>query len=511
MAERMRQVNESPSALGYNDRDMRMRWVVVSWVLWSLCACTGSQPQVDRDELFRGVVSSMPEYQDFLTVDELHGALINLYEEHPELVSLAVVGESEQGNPIYEFQVGDGFNHALLFGFPHPNEPIRSMMLHYLSRELVENQALRDYFDFTWHIVICAEPDKARLNEGWFKGPLDVTNYARNFYRPPYHQQVDWTFPVTYKDYSFDSPTPEARALMRIIEQYPINFLFSLHNSGFGGAYYYWSDDVPELYPVLYEFIEAQGLPLHLGEPEEPYGQKFDDKAMFKMFRFNEIYDYLEENSPIHPGELLNGGTSSDDFITRKYKALCVVCEVPYFYDPRIEDVSSSDMTRRQANLEGLEFRKEVLDFVLRNYEEAQPLLTARSLFVDAIAELARTGETDIETTEHTVRTDAEYERQATVAEKWDASSVSRFYTLLGLGQFVRMLEHEKAEAGNGFPQRLQEILAESLAMFDATAADVEADLDYTVVPIKKLASVQLITALYAMDHVQHSPEFAAR
>jgi hypothetical protein len=453
----------------------------------------------------------MPAYQDFLTVDELHGALVALKEEHPELVSLTVAGETDQGNPIYEFQVGDGANHALLFGFPHPNEPIGSMMLHHLSRELVENAALRDYFDFTWHIVVCAEPDKARLNEGWFKGPLSITKYARNFYRPPYHQQVDWTFPVTYKDYTFDSPTPEARALMRIIDQYPINFLFSLHNSGFGGAYYYWSHDVPELYPVLYEFIEAQGLPLHLGEPEEPFGEKLDDKAMFKLYQFSEWYDYLEENSPVPPEKVLNGGTSSDDYITRKYDSLCVVCEVPYFYDPRIEDASPSDMTRRQANLEGLEFRKEMLDFMLRSYEDAQLLLTAESLFVDAIAELARTGKTEIETMERTVSADADYERQATVAEKWDASSVSRFYTLLGLGQLVRLLEHEKAEVGEGFPQRLQEILDTSLTTFEEKAAEVEADLDYAVVPIKKVASVQLVTALYAMDYVQHSTEFAAR
>jgi hypothetical protein len=316
---------------------------------------------------------------------------------------------------------------------------------------------------------------------------------------------------VTYKDYTFDSPTPEARALMRIIEQHPINFLFSLHNSGFGGAYYYWSDDVPELYPRLYDFIAAQNLPLHLGEPEEPFGEKFDDKAMFKMYRFAEWYDYLEENSPVPPGEVLNGGTSSDDFITRKYNALCVVCEVPYFFDPRIEDLSTSDMTRREANLEGLVFRRQVLQFVLRSFEEAQPLLTVDSLFVDAIAELARTGETEIETMERAVNSDEAYKRQATVAEQWDALFVSKFYTLLGLGQFVRMLEHEKAEVGVAFPQRLQEILDKSLVMFDATAAEVEADLDYTVVPIEKLASVQLVTALHAMDHVQHSPEFAAK
>ena len=68
-----------------------------------------------------------------------------------------------------------------------------------------------------------------------------------------------------------------------------------------------------------------------------------------------------------------------------------------------------------------------------------------------------------------------------------------------------------KAVVGEEFPDRLQEIWDEGLAMFEKKAAEVEADLDYTVVPIKKLASVQLVTALHAMDYVQHNPEWAAR
>lgn len=490
---------------------MRTQWVIIVWLCCGLFACAGSPTQIDREKLFDEVASAMPEYQDFLTVDELHGALQSLKEEYPGIVSLSVLGETDRGNPIYEYRIGEGQNHALLYGFPHPNEPIGSMMLHHLTRELVENEALRDYFDYTWHIVICAEPDKAKLNEGWFKGELSITKYARNFYRPPSYQQVDWTFPVSYKDYTFDTPTAEARALMRIIDTNPINFLFSLHNSGFGGAYFYWSQDVPELYPVLYEFIARQKIPLHLGEPEVAFGKKLDDKAMFKLFYFDEIYDYMEKYSPVPPKEVLNSGTSSDDYLKRKHKSLAVVCEMPYFYDPRIEDISPSDKTRRQANLEGIEFRKEALSFLTRSFTNAQPLLTTKSLFVDAIAELVRTGETNIETMERTVTTDDKYQLQATVAEMWDALYVSKFYTLLSLGQFVRLLEHEKTEVGEEFPDGLQKILDESLGMFEKYAAEIEADLDYTVVPIKKLASVQLVTALRAMDYVQHHPELSAR
>jgi hypothetical protein len=298
---------------------------------------------------------------------------------------------------------------------------------------------------------------------------------------------------------------------MRIIDAYPIDFLFSLHNSGFGGVYYYWSRNVPELYPALYEFIAEQGIPLHLGEPELPFVRKLDGRAMFEFPSFGEIYDYMEKYSPIPPDEVLNSGTSGDDYAIERYGSLGVVCEMPYFYDPRIEDTSPSDVSRRHAVLEGLEYRREILGFIARNYEEVKPLLTVGSLFVDAIEELMRTGETDIETMEIAVSSDSSYERRATIAEMWDALYVSKFYTLLDLGQFVRLLEHEKAERRGEFPRQLQEVLNASLEMFEKSAAEAEGDLDYTVVPIKKLASVQLVTALRAMDYVQQRSELGAR
>jgi hypothetical protein len=471
--------------------------------LWS-CAETA----VNKDEFFLEIVSGMPDYEDFLTVDELHRSLSDLKKQNPESIVLSKIGETELSNPIFEFKIGEGKHHALFFGFPHPNEPIGSMMLHYLTQELAANKELRKYFDYTWHIVICAEPDKAKLNEGWFKGELTLTKYARNYYRPPSHQQVEWTFPINYKNYSFDNPTPEAQALMEIIDNNPISFSFGLHNSGFGGVYYYWSHDVREIYPILYDFIEQQGLPLHLGEPEVPYIQKFDDKSMFKMLYFTDGYDYMEKFSPVPPEEILKSGASSDDYIKERYHSLTLNCELPYFYDPKIEDTSLSDMTRREALLKGIEFNKAAFYSLKKKYDEIQPFLTQKSLFVDAIEDTLRIGENQIVTMENAIKTEKEYERQATIAEKWDALSLTKFWNILTLGQFIRLLEYEKAQVGQKFPVELQEILERSLEEFEEKAQEAEGELDYTVIPIKKLASVQLMTALYAMDYVQRNPEF---
>jgi hypothetical protein len=486
---------------------MRARHLAIASCLSLVClAGCSPRPQAPPDDpaaLFKQVAAAMPDYADFLTVDELDASLKALQARYPSLVRLRVVGTSAGGHPITECEIGNGRRHALLFGFPHPNEPIGSMMLHYLSEQLAANERLRRHFDFTWHLVLCAEPDKARLNEGWFKGRNSVSKYARFYYRPPSYQQVEWTFPVTYKKYSFPTPTPEARALMAIIDRQKIDFSFGLHNSGFGGVYYYWSHDVPSLYPVLYRHIADLGLPLHLGEPEVPWGTKYDGRAMFRMIYFTDQYDYAEKYSPVPPERLLNAGASSDDYVRERYHTLTVNCELPYFYDPKIEDTRPSDMTRRATVLQGLADERELLASLRRVFSKVRPHLTAPSPFVDTIAEQLRTGDANIAAEEKNARSDKEYERMATVAEKWDALSVRRFYLLLAYGQLVRALEYQQARSGERFPAVLARALDESRAEFDRRAAAVEADLHYSVVPIKKLATVQLLTALHGMDYVQ--------
>jgi hypothetical protein len=462
--------------------------------------------RADADVLFRQVADAMPDYAEFLTVDELQQGLEALRARYPDQVRLRVVGASASGSPITECQIGRGRKHALLFGFPHPNEPIGSMMLHFLTAELAANAALRGYFDFTWHLVLCAEPDKARLNEGWFKGRNSVTRYARHHYRPPSYQQVEWTFPVSYKKYTFVTPSPEARALMAIIDEQRIDFSFGLHNSGFGGVYYYWSHDVPGLYPILYGHIARLGLPLHLGEPEVPWGTKFDGKAMFRMIYFTDQYDYLERYSPTPPEALLKSGASSDDYLRARYQSLTVNCELPYFFDARIEDSRPSDMTRREAALKSVAEQRQRIGHLRRRFTRVEPLLTAPSPFADTIRETLRTADASLAAEEKIARSDERYARQATVAEKWDALTLRRFYALLTTGQLVRLLETERARRGASLPPVLRDELAASLADFDQRAAALESELHYSVVPIRRLATVQLLTALYAMDHLQRAP-----
>jgi len=111
----------------------------------------------------------------------------------------------------------------------------------------------------------------------------------------------------------FNEPIPETRALMALIDEARPDFIYSLHNAGFGGVYYYLSHDIPLLYPIYQYMAYKQQLPLSLGEPEMPYAVKFAD-AVYSLPSTKDRYDYLEENSDKDPAEIIKSGTSGVDY-----------------------------------------------------------------------------------------------------------------------------------------------------------------------------------------------------
>jgi hypothetical protein len=444
------------------------------------------------------ILNDVPDYQVFLTVDELKASGHQLANKHPNTVEVLPIGHSRQGDPVEAIKIGNGPKTALLFAMPHPNEPIGSMMLEYLSLRLAEDDALREALGYTWYLIKCIDPDGTRLNESWFKGPFSIENYARHYYRPPSFQQVEWTFPIDYKTLHFNDPLPETQALMALIEQIKPDFIYSLHNSGFGGAYFYISEDTPPLYEPFHKLVKSQELPLHLGEPEMPFVKEHAE-AVFELPPIADMYDFLEEHTDTDPAETLSGGTSSADYARLFCDPFCLVCEMPYFYDPAIHDTSPSDMVRRDAILQGVEQDREDVGFLEEQYDAVKDALTVSSPFRDSIEEILRTFEQHLTAQENWARTDPKTAEMATVAEKLDSLVIHRFYRLLNLGMFVRMLDAQTAATGES--PTLSSARQAAKAAFEARSAELEAELDYTVIPIRKLVRVQLGSALLAADY----------
>jgi hypothetical protein len=444
--------------------------------------------------MFDDIVEEVPDYKTFDTVDELKASSEKLVRKHPSKVEIFVIGKSRKGEEIKALKIGKGRKTALLFGFPHPNEPIGSMTLEYLSWRLAEDETL-DKLDFTWYIIKCIDPDGARLNEGWFKGPFTPLNYASNYYRPPGYQQIEWTFPIKYKTLVWDTPIPETRALMKIMEDVKPQFMYSLHNSGFGGVYFYVSSSCKPLYPQFQNLAKKEKLPLHLGEPETPYIKKLAE-AIFKMPTSVEAYEFLKKHTNKDPAEIINYGTSSDDYARRVAESFTLVCEMPYYYDPRIGDISESDVIRREAVLYGVALAEERYSFVkekysnvkasLKEYEEKRP-------FRDAIEDILKRFPDSIAAQKHWAKTDPLLKRKATVAEKFDSHVLSRFYDLLSLGLLYRCVKDTKNEKAE------KEILQQMTEWNDR----LEKQLSYKVIPIKSLVKVQLGSALLTAEYIR--------
>ncbi len=437
-------------------------------------------------------LAQVPPYTYFYSVDELNASSARLASEYPDLVRLEPVGRSTDGESIQMLRIGHGEEQLLFFACPHPNEPIGAMTLEALSHALTRSPELRKE-RYTWNLIKCIDPDSTRLNEGWFKGPFTITHYAKEFYRPASFDQAEWSFPIVYKDYAFFRPIPETMALMTAITGLRPSFIYSLHNAGMGGGYYYLSPHVPQIDDTLRALMTERGIPLSLGEPEMPWGVELSP-AIYRSTRLVEHYDFLEKYGTGQPASQMQGGEGSYGYAKGICNAAHLVCELPYFYDERIGDTRLATVSRREAILAGMTRTKEMTDFISHLYAELGPHLTVSSRFRTASENLTKL----IVAGDASKRTWAESEPSldvpASVAQQFDNLVVGRFYRLLIVGMVRRALLLERAHSGS---PRISEALNDVETRFFMWAKALEEEIDYKVIPIKSLVEIQLGAALH--------------
>lgn len=463
----------------------------------------------------RQVMDRVPDSQGFLTIEELDANTLALAREYPQLVQVQEVGRSREGRIIRCLRIGSGSRNALLFACPHPNEPIGAMTLDFLARELAENEELRRELDYTWYLIKVSDPDGIALNEGWFKGPFTVYNYLRHYYRPAFHEQVEWTFPVEYKSLKFDAPLPETRILMELMERLRPSFVYPLHNLGFGGAYWYLSRPAPELYEQYYACTARMGVPRKLGEAEVPFAKEFAP-AVFQMLTVQDDYDYTEAYTNADPVASHPYGTSSGDYASRHgaKDAFVFVCELPYFYEKRIDDLSPSSHTRLDAVTESCRYKAKHHQDLMDMAAPVHRLLDMPdNHFKTAFDERMASGQGDLDAQLRWAQSVPEFREKATVAQEFDNLLVSRFFQATGTSLLLRACEQELGRSRErGFTPGEEELLRRALEQCETYLARecdyLEQNMDYQVTPIRKLVTVQaecgLLTAQYISKTTQN-------
>jgi len=439
------------------------------------------------DPLVREQLAALPACDRFATVDELRAGVARLAADHPAVARLETIGRSRLGEPIERLVIAGGRRDAVVVGLPHPGEPFGGLTALQLAQRLCADAGLRDALGFTWHVVPCADPDGARLNEGWFAGPMTPSRYARGFYRPALDEQVEWTFPL---EGDGDPALPEARALKALLDETRPALQCSLHNSEGGGIYYYLSHAHERLQAALPLLPAALGLPLHAGEPEAP-GVRSLAPAVYLLPSGAELREMIAAAGLL---DSWPGGTCSHDYAER-HGTLTVVCEVPYWIDPGSHDETPTDepyaaLLRRHA--ERLERPLAeiggTLDAIAQTARVDSPFLRAARDFRSQLGGLPAAQRERAEA--------IPAERTATAAERWSCEHELRMIQLVVGGMLLRALDAELA-AGN-VAASVRAARAEHAARFDRWAADADAAMPSRPAPIERLVAAQLATVLTA-------------
>ncbi|RWZ61554.1 peptidase M14 [Labedella populi] len=425
----------------------------------------------------------------FPTVDELLAAVDTLAAASDGRIEKRRIGTSRLGEPLHEYVLGSGSRHALIVGGVHPNEPIGFHTARVLAEHVLAEPEFFDRFDMTWHIVPCIDPDGARLNEGWFANPGDRSHYARNFYRPAPQEQVEWSFPLNYKNAYFDRPMPETDAVMRLMVETSPALLVGLHNAELGGVYYYVSRELPGAVEALHTIPAVFGLPLDAGEPESPDLTALAP-AVFRAPLATEHYDHLEALG-VDPTVEVGGGGSAD--YAAQFGTLTLIAELPYWTHPDALDTAPSgsrydDVLRAKAA--SLRELGAVLGSALA---DASPHLTIESPFLRAsrafVPMMTVAGDAEA------ARAEApESLRPATVAEAFTNADVVRCFRLRFGGMLVRALEAEVV-AGVAHVE-VRRAHAALRATYEQWIAESDAVEGIAVLPVERLVAVQYASTL---------------
>ncbi|MHA2247029.1 MAG: M14 family zinc carboxypeptidase [Candidatus Hodarchaeales archaeon] len=448
------------------------------------------------------ILKSVPAFKEFMTIEELDNSSKRLADEF-ETVDLINFGRSTAGRSINYLKIGDGEKNALLFAFPHPNEPIGSLTIEFLARFLAENPDVTKELGYTWYLIKAIDPDGAALNEGWFKGKFEPVKYVKHYYRPAPYEQIEWTFPVTYKKLSFSNPPPETQALMKVIEETKPSFMFSLHNAGFCGVYYYVSHEIKTMFPKLIDLVKQEKLPLHRGEPEAPFIKELHP-AIYQLLGIQESYDFYEEQGVENPQELIKCGTSSDEYLNRvtNGQGFTLICEMPYYYDKAVGDHSKSTHDRREKVLESLEFSQETHKFTKLKFESIRNYCNSASRIFTSVADSVDNFDKRISPQIHHAKTASMYEGKATVAQVFDTMVARKIWGVYRGAMIARLCK----EAAIIHPKRLGEFnrTQEELNQWvEQTITETLKKTDFEIIPIQKLVKVQVGSALITIQHLQ--------
>lgn len=412
-------------------------------------------------------------------------------------------GESEEGRPINALKIGGGQHNILLYGFPNPEEPLGGLVIDYLAKVLAENERFLREMDCTWYLIKCIDPDGAKLTEGYLKGPLRPSIFARNFYRTPNYLTGEMNFPFRFGEIlDLNTPTKETLALVRIMNGIEFSFISSLHVMKFGEMTFEVSRPCPELYPQLQQTARENGVALRkrFGDIVAPGIQL----AHYMTPATNYVRMTMQGLSPL---QKVTGAFSFEYARMINPGLFMMIPECTTWYDPRCYDdrPSGSKLNETMSYVKGAFSRASKL--VRDSYNEARPYLDPNSPFVKMLREIVEGIERPtigILDPDPIIR-EEELDFETMLSQKISTEARADIYRMFNIGASIRMIDRELERSREG-GSKLRFIREKLQTESDQYSRDLDEKYDIRHYPLKNLVAMNLASLLVS---IQYSKEIS--
>ena len=448
---------------------------------------------------FSEVLEKIPECRAYVGVDELNANVGRLAKDYPDVAKVLDLGNSAGGEPIKCLKIGEGKHHALVYGFPNPEEPVGGVLLDYFAHQLTENKSLLRELDYTWYIIACVDPDGARLNNGFLKGPLTPLHFAKNYYRSPTTLTGEENFPFRHGEIDFNRPLSETKALMNLLDQVRFDLIVSLHNMKWGGITYQVSESCPELYPTLQNLTKTFRL-----EPRKRLGTMLAPAVQLAEY-FTPVRNYVRAKAAGKgPLQELTGAFVYEYALLSNPDVFMIVPECCLWHDLRCWDDRPSDASMVDVLGYSSRVGSETNKFMLSLFDKAEPYLKESSPFLTMIRPIMQEIRRP---TVNVLDPDPELskeklQRPATIAEKCETEGRADVYRLFNLGAMIRMLDYQLSKGGGG-ESILQACRTDAMNRLDEWNGALEKKYKCEPHPIRNLIGACLGSVLASAEYVR--------
>lgn len=451
------------------------------------------------------VIEQLPVFDTFCSIDKLNALVEECQADERFIIDVA--GTSQQGEPIYHVQFGQGAVKVLVLAGPHADEPIGSLTVFSLLTLLKNSHEELLKQDVEWHIVPCIDPDGARPNEGWTQQTFTHKNFMKHFHKQPYTDQADYTFPMNYKGLVFDQPTQEAQALMKILDRTKPDFYFSLHNAFASGCYFYLSEDIGQSsYQKFYHLLEKYNLPLNASSIIDDFVNCYA-AGVYKLEFIKSLHGFYEKAGLDWDVHSYDHGQTSFDYLKEiKPSAVAFIAEAAYGYHPQMLSEKETDTHVRQLVLRLDADSKFIKAVVLEEWDKVKDEVDKSSPFYKKAKDHILIAQENLHNylpevpfrPQKSLLFDPMYKGMATERVRLSHYMFS-FWLLCHDYEFVQLLKvSDQTPAIKASLKRLE-------PFFDAALADIDRQVDFSsfeVTDVNDLLKVQLGTGLVVLSAV---------